>query len=50
MKHLMAALPLAAAAAALLAPAVSSASGTTVKPAKAPHSEHHCRFSSGAAV
>jgi hypothetical protein len=50
MKRISGALTLAVAAAALLAPAVSSAAGTTTHPAKAPHQHHDCPFASPAAV
>jgi len=50
MKRIAAALPVAVAAAALLAPAVSSASGSTAHPAKVQHTQHECPFASGAAV
>ena len=49
MKRLAAALPIAVAAAALLAPAVSSSAGKATHPAKAPHTHHSCPFASASA-
>jgi hypothetical protein len=46
-KRVTAAIPLAVAAAGLLAPAVSSASGTTVKPASKAPAQSHLRAHDG---